>query len=157
MKKSLLSLSTAIMLTTSAYGLDGLYFGGGLAVQDVADDNGVGLVLNGGAPLPVEAGDGTLGVEGELTFAAAGDTSDADAITLGAYATYTYNFIDNAYLKSKFGIAFYDSDYDDGVKLSAGVGGGYSFTEDFSAYVEYTSISALNNLTFGVKYQIPGL
>jgi len=124
MKRILSIVAAYMILATNVIALDfiegGIYGGVGVGMEDYSSyssiDAGYTFVLNGGKPI-VKLGPGVLGAEGEFTYTMIPLTygwSDCDLniMTIGAYATYSYDFSDKFYAKAKLGIVNQDKDYD---------------------------------------------
>ncbi|RLA76953.1 MAG: hypothetical protein DRG78_18100, partial [Epsilonproteobacteria bacterium] len=104
MKKITKSLGALALVATMGMAQPSFYAGGGLAFESLPDgaDNGVGIVLRGGATL-----DSILknfGVEAELTKSVADPKmgTDLNVLTLASYAVYNIK-IKRFYVKPRFG------------------------------------------------------
>ena len=179
MKKILLATSLiSTLITTNLVAADfikGQYYGGaGLGVETFSTyssyDPGVTLVLNGGKPI-IKLGPGTIGAEGEFTYtvlplshSSFGSDVDLSIMTLGAYATYTFDHSEKLYTRVKLGAVHrnYSWDYNggggfgyggSGVGASAGAGAGYKFSEKMRVYSDLILINRtdLTQLNFGLQ------
>ena len=179
MKKILLT-TTLLAITSShliaADFIKGNYYGGvGVGIENFSTyssyDPGVTIVLNGGKPI-IKLGPGTIGAEGEFTYTALplnysrlSSDFDLSIMTLGAYATYTFDHSDKLYTKAKLGIvnrnyswdyngnsSGYNYDYNQ-VGVGAGIGAGYKFSNKLRAYSDLILLdgSDLTQLNFGVQ------
>ena len=177
MKKILSTIVTTMILSTGAFSadfIDGEYYGGvGMGIEDFSRystyDPGVTLVLNGGKPI-IKLGPGTIGAEGEFTYTViplSSDRywydSDLTVITLGAYATYTYDFNQQFYARAKAGLVARDYSFDSGrysshsnynkVGEAVGLGAGYKFSNNMRGFADLISLggSNLKQMNFGVQ------
>ena len=184
MKKTLLIMAVCALLSTSAMAADfiqGGYYGGvGMGFEDYSDyasyDPGVTLVLNGGKPI-IMLGPGVIGAEGELTYTLIPLKTDhryyedeLTITTLGAYATYTYDFTNSLYARGKLGIIYRDYDHDSRfyhqnyrrghrfrsssrANFAVGVGGGYKITDRIRIFSDLILLDSfdLKQLNFGVQ------
>jgi hypothetical protein len=174
-----------ILLTTTLFAITNLvaadfikdnYYGGiGFGIEKFSTyssyDPGVTIVLNGGKPI-IKLGPGTIGAEGEFTYTALAlnysrysSDWDLNIMTLGAYATYTFDHSDKLYTKAKLGIVnrSYSWDYNGNsrnsdfdynqVGVGAGIGAGYKFSNKLRAYSDLILLdgSDLTQLNFGVQ------
>jgi len=171
MKKILSTIAiSAIVSTTGTFAGD--YYGGiGVGYEDLSlslYDPGVTLVLNGGKSI-MKLGVGTLGAEGEFTYTVVplnydnsffGD-NELTIMTIGAYATYTFDHSDKFYSRVKAGIAnrdyswdnsTYDSNYNE-IGLALGAGLGYNLNDSMRTYADLILLdgSDLKQLNFGVQ------
>ncbi|MCK4440662.1 MAG: hypothetical protein KAU90_01560 [Sulfurovaceae bacterium] len=81
-------------------------------------------------------------------------------MTLGGYATYTYDINDKFYTRGKLGIAHrgyswdnsYRSDYNE-ISVSAGIGAGIKLSNGLKVYSDFIMLdgSNLEQLNFGVQ------
>ena len=172
MKKILSVIAiSAIVSTTGAVAGD--YYGGvGVGYEDLSlslYDPGVTLILNGGKPI-MKLGVGTLGAEGEFTYTVVplsygnsyfGD-NELTIMTIGAYATYTFDHSDKFYSRVKVGIANrnYSWDKNSGLNkdynkigLALGAGIGYKLNDSMRTYGDLIVLdgSDLRQLNFGVQ------
>jgi len=180
MKKTI--LVTTILSSISATNLlaidfinDKYYGGVGLGIEKFSTyssyDPGLAIVLNGGKPI-IKLGPGTIGAEAELTYTVLplnhngyGYDWDLSIMTLGAYATYTFDHTDKLYTRAKVGIVqrHYswdynghsrnnDYDYND-IGIGIGGGAGYKFNEKLRAYSDLILLdgSDLTQLNFGLQ------
>jgi len=175
MKKILSAAVATALIATSSFALDTdkIYGGAGVALESANGfDSGFALALTGGLPvMPAgEAGPGTLAVEGEFTYSiippAVGDFTFS-AMTLAAYAAYTYDIDSQFYVKPRAGLVYrsYTADYSSPfgkysdstseIGLAFGVGGGYKLNKKMDIYLDYTMLdgSDLTHLTAGVNYK----
>jgi opacity protein-like surface antigen len=170
MKKKLSVVAISALLSTGVMAADfidgGIYGGVGIGFEDYshysAYDPGMTLVLNGGKPI-IKLGPGVIGAEGELTYTVVPLShtywSDLNILTLGAYATYTYDFSDKLYSRAKLGIVHrdysYDSHYSDynSVGVAAGIGAGFKFTDKMRLFSDIILVdgSNLTQLNIGVQ------
>ena len=178
MKKILLT-TTLLSITTSqllaADFIQGNYYGGvGFGLEKFSTyssyDPGVNIVLNGGKPI-IKIGPGTIGAEGEFTYTVLplnysrySSDFDLSIMTLGAYATYTFEHSDKLYTRAKLGIvnrnyswdyngySGYNYDYND-VGVGAGIGAGYKFNDKLRVFSDLILLdgSDLTQLNFGVQ------
>lgn len=172
MKKILSAVAiSAILSTTGAVAGD--YYGGvGVGYEDIGlslYDPGVTLVANGGKSI-MKLGVGTLGAEGEFTYTVVplsygssyfGD-NELTIMTIGAYATYTFDHSDKFYSRVKAGIANrsyswdndsgFNSDYNE-IGLALGAGLGYKLSDSMRTYADLILLDAsdLKQLNFGVQ------
>jgi len=172
MKKILSTIAITALISTGAFSsvfIDGGYYGGiGAGLEDFSTyssyDPGVTLVLNGGKPI-IKLGPGTIGAEGELTYTVVpmshSYASDLNVLTIGAYATYTYDFSQKLYAKAKLGAVHrryswdnnrYHNDYNKAGE-AIGIGGGYRFTNTMRVFGDLVSIdgTGLKQLNFGIQ------
>ncbi len=180
MKKTLLSVTLlSSVLSTNLIAADfikGEYYGGaGFGVEKFSSyssyDPGLTLVLNGGKPI-IKLGPGTIGAEGEFTYTALpmnynsfGSDFDLSIMTLGAYATYTFDHSDKLYTRVKAGIVHrnyswdyngnsrgYNYDYTQ-VGAAIGAGAGYKFNDKLRAYSDLILVDGadLTQLNFGLQ------
>ena len=172
MKKVLSSIAISAIVSTTGV-VAGDYYGGiGLGYEDLSlslYDPGTTVVLNGGKSI-MKLGVGTLGVEGEFTYTVVplnynsslfGD-NELTIMTVGAYATYTFDHSDKFYSRVKAGIAnrdyswdndsSYNSDYNK-IGLAIGAGLGYKFNDTMRTYADLIMLdgSNLRQLNFGVQ------
>ena len=171
MKKILSAVAiSAILSTTGAVAGD--YYGGiGVGYEDLSlslYDPGVTLILNGGKSI-MKLGVGTLGAEGEFTYTVVplnydynflGD-NELTIMTIGAYATYTFDHSDKFYSRVKAGIANRDYSWDNSkynsnhneIGLALGAGLGYKLSDSMRTYADLIMLdgSDLKQLNFGVQ------
>ena len=170
MKKILSTMTMTMALSTGAFSADfiqGEYYGGvGMGMEDFSRyssyDPGVALVINGGKPI-IKMGPGTIGAEGEFTYTVVPLStdrywydSDLTIMTLGAYATYTYDFDQKLYARAKAGIVARSHTFDSGkydsysdynkVGEAIGIGAGYKFSNSMRVFSDVLSLGG-NNLT----------
>ena len=179
MKKTLITTTLLAIATSNLVAADFIkdnYYGGvGLGLEKFSRyssyDPGVTIVLNGGKPI-IKLGPGTIGAEGEFTYTAlplnySAYRSDWDLsiMTLGAFATYTFDHSDKLYTKAKLGVVHrnYSWDYNGNsrgnsydytqVGVGAGIGAGYKFSDKLRAYSDLILLdgSDLTQLNFGVQ------
>jgi len=177
MKKILSTVVTTMILSTGAFSadfIDGEYYGGvGAGIENFSRyssyDPGVALVLNGGKPI-IKLGPGVIGAEGEFTYSIVPLStssylydSDLTVMTLGAYATYTYDFSDKLYARAKLGVVARDYSFDSGryssysdynkVGEAIGIGAGYKFSNSMRVFSDVISLggSNLTQMNFGVQ------
>ena len=178
MTKFLSTIVATAILSTGAFSADfidgGIYGGVGMGIEDFstysAYDPGVTLVLNGGKPI-IKLGPGTIGAEAEFTYTVIPMSydyySDWDltVMTLGAYATYTYDFNQQLYARAKAGLVARDYSWDYGnnrytthpdsnkVGEAIGIGAGYKFTNNMRAFADLISLGGgdLKQMNFGVQ------
>jgi len=177
MKKLLSTVAISAILSTGAIGADfiqGGYYGGvGIGIEDYSVhssiDPGVTLVINGGKPI-VKLGPGTLGAEGEFTYTIVpltydyyyyGNKSyDLNILTLGAYATYTFDFSDKLYARGKLGIVNRSTTWDNGysddsiVNVGAGIGAGYKINNTMRIFSDLIVLDGSDLKQFNVGLQI---
>jgi len=173
MKKLLSTVAISAILSTGAIGADfvqGGYYGGvGVGVEDYSTyssiNPGYTLVINGGKPI-VKLGPGTLGAEGEFTYTVIpltygwNDQYDLDILTLGAYATYTFDFSDKLYARGKLGIVnrntTWDSSYSDDsiVNVGAGIGVGFKINNTMRIFSDLIVLDSSDLKQFNVGLQI---
>jgi len=180
MKKTILTATLLFSVSsTSLIAADfikGEYYGGaGFGMEKFSRytsyDPGLSIILNGGKPI-IKLGPGVIGVEGEFTYTALpmnynsmGSDWDLNIMTLGAYATYTFDHSDKLYTRVKAGIVHrnyswdyngdsrdYNYDYTQ-VGAAIGVGVGYKFNETLRAYSDLILVdgSDLTQLNFGLQ------
>ena len=179
MKKTVLPVIVSIVTSTSLMAADfikGKFYGGvGLGVENFSTyssyDPGVTIIINGGKPI-IKLGPGTIGAEGEFTYTVLplnysrySSDWDLNIMTLGAYATYTFDHSDKLYTRAKLGVVQrkyswtynnnrrgYDYDYNQ-AGVAVGVGTGYKFNEKLRAYSDLILLdgSDLAQLNFGVQ------
>ncbi len=177
MKKILSTIVTTMILSTGAFSADfinGKFYGGvGMGMEDFSRyssyDPGVALIINGGKPI-IKLGPGTIGAEGEFTYTVVPLStdryrydSDLTIMTLGAYATYTYDFDQKLYARAKAGIVARNHTFDSGTHYSysdynrvgeaIGLGAGYKFSNRMRVFSDIITLGG-NNLTqvnFGVQ------
>jgi len=178
MKKILSTVAISAIFSTSIMGADfiqGGYYGGfGVGFEDYSrysnTDPGMTLVLNGGKPIK-KLGPGTIGAEVEFTYTLVPlsynyghyydhyDDLDLDVMTLGGYATYTFDHSDKLYSRAKVGIVHrkysFDGYYSDtnSVGVAAGIGGGYKLNSFMKLYSDFILADGSNlmQLNFGVQ------
>ena len=177
MKKILSTVVTTMILSTGAFSadfIDGGYYGGvGAGIENYSRyssyDPGVALVLNGGKPI-IKLGPGVIGAEGEFTYTIVPLStsrylydSDLTVMTLGAYATYTYDFSDKLYARGKLGVVTRHHSFDNTghysygdynrVGEAIGIGAGYKFTNSMRVFSDVISLggSNLTQVNFGVQ------
>ena len=179
MKKILIatifSTITASSLLAADFIKDEYYGGAGFGVEKFSTyssyDPGLAIVLNGGKPI-IKLGPGTIGAEGEFTYTVlplnynrSGSDWDLSIMTLGAYATYTFDHSEKLYTKAKLGIVHrnYSWDYNGNsrsndfdynqVGVGAGIGAGYKFNDKLRGYSDLILLdgSDLTQLNFGVQ------
>jgi len=183
MKKLLSTVAISAILATGAMGADfiqGGYYGGvGIGVEDYSRyssiDPGVTLVLNGGKPI-IKLGPGTLGAEGEFTYTIVPLTynryyydyydyyrykdADLNIFTLGAYATYTFDFSDKFYARGKLGLVDrstnYDGYYSDEniVNVGAGIGAGYKINNKMRIFSDLIVLDGSDLKQFNIGLQL---
>ena len=180
MKKLLLStiLLSSVLASNlvAADFIKGEYYGGaGLGIEKFSRyssyDPGVTILINGGKPI-IKLGPGTIGAEGEFTYTALpmnynrfGSDFDLSVITLGAYATYTFDHSEKLYTRVKLGIvnrnyswdyngdsSGYSYDYNQ-VGVGVGAGAGYKFNDTLRVYSDLILLdgSDLTQLNFGLQ------
>ena len=85
-------------------------------------------------------------LEGEFNFGLLGGDvpggGDLDIWTIAAYGAYRYPLSDTSYLKGKAGLLYQDSDFDDDINLSVGIGGGFQIDKKLSLEGEFTIIES---------------
>jgi opacity protein-like surface antigen len=177
MKKILSTVAITATLSTSAIAADfiqgGYYGGAGIGFEDYSTysyiDPGMTLVLNGGKPI-IKLGPGTIGAEAEFTYTLIPLTYDTNSdweltiMTLGGYATYTFDHSDKLYSRVKLGIVHrdYSWDYDNSsswhsdyneVGVAAGIGAGYKLNSLMRVYSDLIVLDGtdLKQLNFGVQ------
>lgn len=178
MKKILSTIVATALLSTGAFSADfidgGVYGGIGMGIEDFstysAYDPGLTLVLNGGKPI-IKLGPGVIGAEGEFTYTVLpmsyGSSyydSDLTVMTLGAYATYTYDFSQKLYAKGKVGLVARDYSWDysssygghsdyNRVGEAIGIGGGYKFSNKMRVFGDLIVLDGadLKQMNFGVQ------
>ncbi len=161
MKKITKSLGALALVATMGMAQPSFYAGGGLAFESLPDaagtDNGMGIVLRGGATL-----DSVLknfGVEAELTKSVADPKlwgADMNVLTLASYAVYNIK-IKRFYVKPRFGIILPNLGDDTNSRdlgFSSGIGGGFALTKKMNVYVDYTILGeSVSNWGAGVEYK----
>jgi len=177
MKKVLSAVAISAILSTDVMGADfikGGYYGGfGVGFEDYSTyssiDPGMTLVLNGGKPI-IKLGPGTIGAEAEFTYTLIPLSYDynsdweLDIMTLGGYATYTFDHSDKLYSRVKLGIVHrdYSWDYDNSsswhsdyneIGVAAGIGAGYKLNSVMRIYSDLIVLDStdLKQLNFGVQ------
>ncbi len=156
--------------------IKGNYYGGvGLGIENFSTyssyDPGLTLVFNGGKPI-IKLGPGTIGAEGEFTYTALplnhnryNNDWDLSIMTLGAYATYTFEHTDKLYTKAKAGIVhrnyswdynskYFGSSYDyTATGVAAGIGAGYKFNDKMRVFSDLILLdgSDLTQINAGVQ------
>jgi hypothetical protein len=167
--------------------IQGEYYGGvGIGLEDLSNsvsyDPGVTLVLNGGKPI-IQLGPGVLGAEGELTYTIVPLKADhryyddeLKILTLGAYATYTYDITSSFYARGKAGIVYRDYDHDSSyhyynntcnscnsrnyrfsnsskANIAIGIGGGYKINSTIRIFTDLIFLDSfdLKQLNLGVQ------
>ena len=175
MQKILSTIVATAVLSTGAFALDfidGKYYGGvGMGIEDFSYyssyDPGVTLVVNGGKPI-VKLGPGTIGAETEFTYTIVPmsyarryySDSELTVMTLGAYATYTYDLSQQLYARAKLGVVARDYSYNNSYHSSrnrageaAGIGAGYKFNENMRVFSDLIMIdgSNLKQMNFGLQ------
>lgn len=172
MKKILSTVAVSALLSTSAMAgpnfIDGGIYGGvGIGVESFSRyssyDPGLTLVLNGGKPI-IKLGPGVIGAEGEFTYTVVPMShtywSDLTVMTLGAFATYTYDFSDKLYSRAKLGVVHRDYSYDkyysnsNSVGVGAGIGAGYKFNDTMRLFSDLMLIDGSNLTQFNVGVQM---
>ena len=171
MKKILSVVASVALVSSASFAMDTskLYYGAGLALESAsAFDSGFALVLNAGLPLEdIKVGPGSLAVEGEFTYSMVPPSVGSlkfSAMTLGAYAAYTYDIDSKMYVKPRAGliyrsytmdVPFFGSVSNSEIGIALGVGGGYKLNETMDVYADYTMLdgSDLTHLTAGVQFK----
>jgi len=187
--KILSTVAISAILATGAIGADfiqGGYYGGvGIGVEDYSRyssiDPGVTLVLNGGKPI-IKLGPGTLGAEGEFTYTVIPLSRkyyyyydydyygnyyrkykkyDLNIFTLGAYATYTFDFSDKLYARGKLGLVNRSTNYDGHyyrnnsiVNVGAGIGAGYKINNKMRVFSDFIVLDGSDLKQFNVGLQM---
>ncbi len=177
MKKIITIMVLLAMFSANIMAADfikGKFYGGiGLGLEDFSTyssyDPGITLILNAGKPV-IKLGPGTIGGEVEFTYTIIPMSYsryshwDLSVMTLGTYATYTYNHSKTLYSRAKLGFAFqnyswdygrddygYDYDYRH-VNVAAGIGGGYHLNKTLRVYSDLIFIgSSLKQFNFGLQ------
>ncbi len=188
MKKILVAAAFSLLLPLNSFAADfikgGYYAGVGAGIEDFAGyssyDMGFTLLANFGKPI-IKLGPGVLGAEGEFTYTVSPleyensyYKDEMTIATLGAYATYTYDFTDKFYGRGKLGIVYRDYDHDgsyrdysyryydyrygyvgsySSLNVALGVGGGYKISDKMRLFSDFivTDGFDLRQLNFGVQ------
>jgi hypothetical protein len=181
MKKIVSGLAAAAVIATSGMAEDinfdsnKAYLVAGAALEMVDEyDMGVAVVLGGGIPF-MQAGEGTLVAETELTYSVVAPSWDYDFgyyggkgsvdatfMTLGAYAGWQYNLNQELFIKPRLGLIYRSVDIDvngyDGsdseIGLAFGVQGGMKLSEalDVTVGLNLVDGSDIMHITGGVQY-----
>ena len=177
MKKLLLltALSSISSLVATDFIQNEYYGGVGLGIEKFSTyssyDPGVTVVINGGKPI-IKLGPGIIGAEGEFSYTALplnynsyGSDWDLNIMTLGAYATYTFEHSEKLYTRAKLGIVQrnyswdyngnsrgFDYDYNQ-IGIGIGGGAGYKFNKKLRGYSDLILLdsSDLIQLNFGLQ------
>ena len=172
MKNFLSIVAISALLSTGAMSADfiqgGYYGGAGVGVEDFSEyssiNAGYTLVINGGKPI-IKLGPGTLGAEGEFTYTIIpmtygwNDQYDLNILTLGAYATYTFDFSDKFYARGKLGPVNRTTTWDNGYSddstfnVAVGIGAGYKINNTLRVFSDLIVLdsSDLKQLNVGVQ------
>jgi len=182
MKKVISSLAAAAVIATSGvasdvnFDTDQAYLIAGAAIENADPfDMGVAVVVGGGVPF-MQAGEGTLVAEAELTYSVVApsydydfgfyggsDTVEATFMTLGAYAGYKYDIDQQFFVKPRVGLIYKSVDFDisgypgsdSEIGLAFGIQGGMKLNEQMDVVVGFNLVdgSDITHITGGIQYR----
>lgn len=177
MKKIISSFAAAAVIATAGVASDVnfdtdqayLIAGGAIEMVDGAD-MGLALVVGGGVPF-MQAGEGTLVAEGELTYSLMAPTIegtdvDFNVMTLGAYVGWKYDLDGGMFVKPRVGLTYSSWDWDvpgfyggsvsySEISLGAGVQGGMTLSDQMDVVVglNLPKLGDIMHLTAGIQYR----
>ncbi|MEA3373680.1 MAG: outer membrane beta-barrel protein [Campylobacterota bacterium] len=158
-----LLLTSSLINAEESNELSGFYVGAGLAIHAVPndwDDNGLGLVLKGGAALPQVLNN--LGMEVELTTSLSDPEThnghDVSILTLAGYMTYNIRFPDShIFVRPRAGFILPNLGDTKSVNsrnfgISTGIAAVVELNKQMNVYGDYTNLGEnINNYTVGVE------
>ncbi len=169
MKKILSTVAAAAILAASGFANETPFISAGLGIEmaENMESPGIALIIGAGMPLEIDAGSGSVALEGELTHSIVGpeyefrnyygywNTANAEVLTISAYGTYSIEIDKQMFIKPRVGLIYRDSDVSDGeFGIAIGVQGGYRLDNQLDIIVGLNFIDGMDygHLTAGVQY-----